>query len=295
MKRFIFGIFFIASALSLFADVDENDIISRGNGVKYIYTPKGQQVLAETYSWDMTSAENKELKNRCKSMYPNAVVIGDASVKYNCHAYAWRVNVSGVPDYWLNAVKRKSGSINLSKFWTNDLYIEIEPGIKRIAEKIVYYKDNNIIDDSITHSAVTSKVNGYYESKWGAWPLMRHLPDDVPAGYGTNKRYFVLLNTEDGVLVCSNGYGEIEPYKRATYSADASLKTRLLAKRITCTIENAKGDDAVERGTAVVHNYSSDGIDATFTKSGIYEMYLKFYDKDDFLLGNFWFEAIVVD
>ncbi len=31
------------------------------------------------------------------------------------------------------------------------------------------------------------------------------------------------------------------------------------------------------------------------TKSGIYEMYLKFYDKDDFLLGNFWFEAIVVD
>ena len=61
------------------------------------------------------------------------------------------------------------------------------------------------------------------------------------------------------------------------------------------TGSNAKGDDAVERGTAVVHNYSSDGIDATFTKSGIYEMYLKFYDKDDFLLGNFWFEAIVVD
>ena len=45
----------------------------------------------------------------------------------------------------------------------------------------------------------------------------------------------------------------------------------------------------------MVHNYSSDEIDATFTKSGIYEMYLKFYDKDDFLLGNFWFEVIVAD
>lgn len=295
MKKSLFGILFIASALSLFADVDENDIISRGNGVKYIYTPKGQKVLAETLNWEMTSAENKELKNKCKSMFPNAVVIGDASVKYNCHACAWRVNVNGLPDYWLPPVKIKSNAKNLSKFWTNDMFIEIEPEIKRIAEKIIYYKSNNFIDSLITHSAVPSKVSGYYESKWGAWPLMRHLPDDVPAGYGTNKRYFVLLTTENGVLNCSNGDGEIAPNERATYSADASLKTRLLAKRITCTIENAKGDDAVERGTAVVHNYSSDGIDATFTKSGIYEMYLKFYDKDNFLLGNFWFEAIVVD
>ena len=295
MKRFIFGIFFIASALSIFADIDENDIISRGNGVKYIYTPKGQKVLAETIDLEMTASENKELKSYCKKMYPNAVVIGDASVKYNCHAYAWRLNFNNPPDYWLQHIRIKSNTPNLSKFWTNDRYIEIDPSIKQIAEKIVYYKDNSFADASITHSAVSSKTRGYYESKWGQLPVMRHFPDDVPPVYGTNKRYFVLLNTEDGVLVCSNGYGEIEPYKRATYSADASLKTRLLAKRITCTIENAKGDDAVERGTAVVHNYSSDGIDATFTKSGIYEMYLKFYDKDNFLLGNFWFEAIVVD
>ena len=116
MKRFIFGIFFIASALSIFADIDENDIISRGNGVKYIYTPKGQKVLAETIDYEMTSSENKELKSYCKKMYPNAVIIGDASVKYNCHAYAWRSNLSNSQDYWLQNIRIKRNTPNLSKF-----------------------------------------------------------------------------------------------------------------------------------------------------------------------------------
>ena len=97
---------------------------------------------------------------------------------------------------------RTDNTANVSKYWTNDVYIETTSNY--LADKIVYYDSNILNDNHITHSAVFSHIDGYYESKWGSWPLVRHLPTEVPPSYGTTYRYFkhtIVPNVADAPAV----------------------------------------------------------------------------------------------
>lgn len=60
-----------------------------------------------------------------------------------------------------------------------------------------------------------------------------------------------------------------------------------------CVIETAKGDDAVETGYAVINKTFSGGVNVTFTRGGIYEMYLRFYNQSQKLVGEFFYEPVV--
>lgn len=276
------------------ADIDEQMLEFTGQQYTYVYTKGGQAVLVYIYG-ECSDQDKAQMLYDCTSQFPDVTVLSEATPTYNCHHYAWYMT-EGHPTskYWMLNVKEYSQSSNLSKFWTNDAF---EETTSSVYDKIIYYDTPSISTDAhITHSAVVSSVPGYYESKWGAWPLVRHLPDDVPMSYGTTKRYFkpIAPTTVYGLITCSNGYGEIGVNVSANYTSGVSNTILSQATNIAYIIEYGNNNDAIERGYAVINSQSDYGMNVKFTRQGIYEMYIRYYNKYEELLGEYWFEPVVV-
>ena len=105
----------------------------------------------------------------------NVILIDSSSRTYNCHSYAWNISEGGAT-CWI-----EYGGINLSKYWTNDLYSSATQGNNYGYTRVYYSGD---------HSALSSYGTSYYTSKWGEGPLVRHSPTTVPASYTTNRTYY---------------------------------------------------------------------------------------------------------
>jgi hypothetical protein len=106
----------------------------------------------------------------------NAVRIDAATQTYNCHGYAWHKSDGG-STRWIN--QQYGGQNNLSKYWTNDAYsVTSHQGE---FEKVYY---GNAAD----HSAITTSTSEV-KSKWGRWPLYRHLTSDCPYSASNLTRY----------------------------------------------------------------------------------------------------------
>lgn len=142
-----------------------------------VRTPYGKPVDAITGWGDLTEDEYNYMNAYLNTYYPNAIILGDATKNYNCHGYAWCMTTGG-PTCWINCGTSPSDLSNLSKYWTNDAYGLTSTDYASV--KIHYYNGD--------HSAVKSTVPGYYESKWGAWYLIRHTPNYCP--YGSDKHYY---------------------------------------------------------------------------------------------------------
>ena len=70
------------------------------NGV--VYTPVGNPVGAVySRSPELTSSEIQQYISQVISSYPNAQLIGNPTIKYNCHSFAW-YNRSTANPYWIN-------------------------------------------------------------------------------------------------------------------------------------------------------------------------------------------------
>lgn len=137
-----------------------------------------KQSLIGYYLDELTETELNYITNICTSAYSDAIVRGPATSRYNCHSYAWHSN-STTNRIWLNATY--DNSLQLSKYWTNDLYVSCP---QSSAEK-VYYSSGD-------HSAIVLQ-NGKYLSKWGAGPLMEHDYNDCP--YDTTNLLFFAERT----------------------------------------------------------------------------------------------------
>jgi hypothetical protein len=276
------------------ADMDEEYLILSGQQYTYVNTKGGKAVLVYVNS-ETDSLHKADWLDECLDVCPNVTILSEATNIYNCHNYAWYMT-EGHPTskYWMEPVKPITQSANVSKFWTNDAF---EEATSLVYDKIVYYNSTNTSEDeNITHSAVVSSVPGYYESKWGNWPLVRHLPDEVPPDYGTIKRYFkpIAPSIVYGPLTCSNGNGEIGVNVSANYTSSVSNIILSQVTNISYVIEYGNNNDAIERGYAVINSQSDYGMNVKFTRQGIYEMYIRYYNKYEELLGEYLFEAVVV-
>ena len=209
---------------------------------------------------------------------------------------AWvKADDQTAPLYWMIPNRPITRLSNVSNYWKDDWYEETTGDEY---SKIVYYNEgDNVANDSCAnHSAVVSSVPGYYESKWGSLPLVRHLPDVVPPGYGTVKRYFKPIIDEiqnNGLISCSLGDREIHIGNQATYAAPVPADILNHADSYEHVIETAKGENAVDERYAIVVNESNQSMEVTFTKPGIYEMYFRYYWKNN-LIGQYYFEPIVI-
>lgn len=134
------------------------------------HTPFGKTVTCLVANNDLTSAEKDSLALYVTSTYSNVTILAPATYSYNCHAYAW-LNSSSL---WMNGTQ-------LQYFYTDDLYTSCPEE----AYSIVYYYNG---DHSALHYNGTSF--SYYTSKWGAFPLIKHAPTNVPASYQPSYRSY---------------------------------------------------------------------------------------------------------
>ena len=109
-----------------------------------------------------------QLKAEVERNYAGAVVVGNATRAYNCHAF-----VHASSHAWFN---------DINPFLRDDYY-QFTPGTLQLNDAVVYAKDGQI-----THSGFIIQLAGNsilkVRSKWGAFPVVEHPPSSVPAIYG---------------------------------------------------------------------------------------------------------------
>lgn len=126
---------------------------------------------------EASSAELNALTQMYTSNYPNAIVRGPSTMKYNSHSYAWyrssTDNDKIIPSFY-------NGNFQLDNFWqSGGLFSSCGDNT---SAKIVYYSDGD-------HSAAKVSYNTYV-SKWGYGPLMEHAPSYCPY-IVTNMQYYL--------------------------------------------------------------------------------------------------------
>lgn len=144
-----------------------------------IYTKGGQAVLGEICP-EVSEDTNYERDRELRALFPNAIFSGHSSATYNCHAYAWHMT-DEFPATTCRIARSYADAFseeNLCKYWTDDYYTETPNESE--AEK-VYYRAGD-------HSAIRLN-DGYYVSKWGQGPLMKHEPSDCPY-FVSDMRYY---------------------------------------------------------------------------------------------------------
>lgn len=134
-------------------------------------------VIYYTENIEASSAELNALTQMYTSNYPNAIVRGPSTMKYNSHSYAWyrssTDNDKIIPSFY-------NGIFQLDEFWqSGGLFSSCGDNT---SAKIVYYSDGD-------HSAAKVSDNTYV-SKWGYGPLMEHAPSYCPY-IVTNMQYYI--------------------------------------------------------------------------------------------------------
>lgn len=136
------------------------------------HSPFGKSLTVDIQD-EMTDYEILYLTYQYSQNYPNAIVHGMASNKYNGNGFVWikrdPTNAAGVfsTEYaWLQS----SGTNQVTNLWNSDFY-EID-GVNYEAK---YYSD-------VDHTFIpyVGSPTPHYLSKWGNGPLMEHLPSDCP-------------------------------------------------------------------------------------------------------------------
>lgn len=169
-----------------------------------VYTPWGQEITAFTMS-STSPAEAAYMENQATSEYPSAIVRGPATWSYNCHSYAWH-NQSTDNNVWINSYLSDPSDKQIERYWTNDLYDEVQ--MNSPDTEIVYYANGD-------HSAITL-ANGNYQSKWGAWPLMEHSSEDCP--YNSTGLRFFKKKTTDHISITISGQTSVITNQTYPYS-----------------------------------------------------------------------------
>lgn len=246
-----------------------------------VYTYYGTMVEGFNYD-EMSNDEINSLNNYVETAFPNATYIETATNSYNCHSRAWNM-ADGGDTCWINHSKLNdaTSNSNIKAYWSDPLgYIETTNEAE--ATKIHYYQSD--------HSAVKSSVSGYYESKWGSGPLMRHAPGYGPYTNMDKRHYYKFgvnyTNTE--VLNCSTGSGTTRVGIASTYN---TKKTYTRTTKYVWRVENAKGEDVTDSPDVsidIIKNVAT----ITFHKIGNYTIYCECYYGPK-IYARCWFEALV--
>lgn len=144
-----------------------------------LYTTRDTQTgvlpRGKFYRWtdypEASASELNMLTQAATSNYPNAILKGPSTMKYNSHSYAW--------------LETNTTNVKYLSFDQINVFLTSEPLFVSCSDdasaKIVLYTDDE-------HSAVRIDANTYI-SKWGFGPLMQHAPTYCPY-IQTNKQYF---------------------------------------------------------------------------------------------------------
>lgn len=140
----------------------------------YVQTLDGSHILC-SYDCDwsnhglLAEYSAKKAEEEYSKIYSNNIKLSDRSPLYNCHSYAWHLQSTN-NHVWIDSPDAKG--------YLSDGYC-FHVGSPGVGRKIVYFKDNNIMN----HSGVVDSIIGnnvYVKSKWGMAGLYKHLVADCP-------------------------------------------------------------------------------------------------------------------
>lgn len=145
-----------------------------------IYTPKRTAVLAWRFGYgEHSAAAIRQRDDWVRANYRNATVVRSATVKYNCHSYAWHsqaadnlIWLDSPSDYWKDGSYTKVVGVQFS----NTI-----PSSAPLSARIYYVGGN--------HSAIKYS-NTLVTSKWGLYGLVRHPPAHGPFTGTSNLLYY---------------------------------------------------------------------------------------------------------
>jgi len=162
-------------------------------------TPNGTSVnVGKFIGSDFSPKQKNDLKDYWMNKYLNIKFEGEATKKYNCHAWAWAEST----EFWMN---QNTGlfSPQLSKYWDDYSYVEVSN--PTVEEKVFFggpcwgYDDEGNLIDYCDHSAIKISNSNYFISKWGMQPRFMHLINDCP--YTTTDLHYYVKRTISGPSV----------------------------------------------------------------------------------------------
>lgn len=110
---------------------------------------------------DWVQATKDAMRADLEAAYPGIIFQSEATIKYNCHAWAW----TGSTNFWMNTQP-------VSYFSSPD-YSYVQVSTFALASKVYYGTTGD-------HSAITTSTANEVISKWGYGPRFRHTTNNCP-------------------------------------------------------------------------------------------------------------------
>jgi hypothetical protein len=148
-----------------------------------VQTPRGVQLPSNAlFDYHNQGYTNWQLQafqdNVSNGLYGNScVVLGNYSMDYNCHGYAWHTSTGGSQ---IGIRQPIYGGVDYYTYGSSPSYSQVSYN-NQGGLRVRYSED---------HSAVTTYYPGLYISKWAPGPLVRHSANDVPIEYGSPASYW---------------------------------------------------------------------------------------------------------
>ncbi len=144
-----------------------------------IYTPRNTLVPPASYfAYNYSQSQLNSFQNDVQNgVYGSScVVISNSSNDYNCHGYAW--NMFQINGRTVALDEPNGGAVST---YINDNSFVSTSNSSLYGVRVRYSGD---------HSAVVTALTNRYISKWGAGPVVRHAPGDVPPSYYSPYAYY---------------------------------------------------------------------------------------------------------
>lgn len=179
-----------------------------------VQTWKGNTVETKMYTSELPDAVKNYLRNTSPS---NVTIVREASLKYNCHSYAWYSTASN-NSHWID---------HPGAFLNDGAYIQSN---WKVGDIIVYYQNGDLAHSGIITQKSSNTLSGITVlSKWGMRPLYSHRGDHCPY-YNDDGSFTVVV-----YRVCkhSSSYHSYSTSSIATHSLNCSVCGHLFSEAHT--------------------------------------------------------------
>ncbi|MBR6286671.1 MAG: hypothetical protein IKR18_06760 [Bacteroidaceae bacterium] len=213
-----FGFFGTNAINKVYKDIVSSQSFTRQT-VEYerdsvVYTPNGSPVVVKIELFDLSEREKRRFKEEIERD-STLEVVGEASMFYNCHAYAWHMKEGYETDsVWMP---------NPIAYFKDFSYEEVP---ESLATKAFYYNEQNINDSTFYHSAIKADSNMYI-SKWSYLPLVKHTLRNVLDGYGTSIKFYRRFAPIISYISNSGNYEVCNIYNKDSYDIVWSIDNPL--------------------------------------------------------------------
>lgn len=180
--------------------------------IRYIYTPNtNERIQVFKILNEHTSARAFDYNSTFDNNYPNATRLSTATLKYNCHSYAWYSQDVETNDYWMN---------NPSNFYLDYSYCTVST--PQVGDIICYYDDKGTADtsdDNNLHSGiVTAVLSGTSNGVCGNSDLVTVTSKWGPAGLYSHNGYECPYTLYSGIETETHRIAEYVKYYRSTHN-----------------------------------------------------------------------------